>query len=130
MPLPRSFLHPLSAGLALALAFCAPAAAKTPKVLFIGTDGFRGDVYGAVATPNLDVLVADGYLAREGLTADTAISGTGFSGSGASASVGGATVATGGVSGQFFGANAAALAGVTRFDDRLYDTAFGGTKNP
>jgi len=59
-----------------------------------------------------------------------AISGTGFSGSGASASVGGATVATGGVSGQFFGANAAALAGVTRFDDRLYDTAFGGTKNP
>ncbi|MBM7092937.1 alkaline phosphatase family protein, partial [Streptomyces sp. S12] len=70
---------PLSAGLALALAFCAPAAAKTPKVLFIGTDGFRGDVYGAVATPNLDVLVADGYLAREGLTADTAISGTGWS---------------------------------------------------
>ncbi|WP_408952889.1 hemopexin repeat-containing protein [Lysobacter sp. Hz 25] len=56
-----------------------PVAARTPKVLFIGTDGFRGDVYGSVATPNLDALVADGYLGREGLTADTAISGTGWS---------------------------------------------------
>lgn len=66
--------------LALACAATAPAmAAKTPKVLFIGADGFRGDVYGAVATPNLDALVADGYLGREGLTADTAISGTGWS---------------------------------------------------
>jgi len=79
MPLHRSSLTALGAGLALALAFCAPAAAKTPKVLFIGTDGFRGDVYGTIATPHLDALVADGYLAREGLTADTAISGTGWS---------------------------------------------------
>ncbi len=65
--------------LALACALAAPALAKTPKVLFIGTDGFRGDVYGTIATPNLDALVADGYLGREGLTADTAISGTGWS---------------------------------------------------
>lgn len=65
--------------LALACAVAAPAMAKTPKVLFIGTDGFRGDVYGTTPTPNLDALVADGYLSREGLTADTAISGTGWS---------------------------------------------------
>lgn len=65
--------------LALACALATPAFAKTPKVLFIGTDGFRGDVYGTVATPHLDALVADGYLGREGLTADTAISGTGWS---------------------------------------------------
>lgn len=54
-------------------------AAKKPKVLFIGMDGFRGDVYGNVATPNLDSLIANGYLSREGWTADTAISGTGWS---------------------------------------------------
>ncbi|MGO4779214.1 hypothetical protein AB4084_27475, partial [Lysobacter sp. 2RAB21] len=51
--------------LALSLIVCAaaaPAMAKTPKVLFIGTDGFRGDVYGTTPTPNLDALVADGYL--------------------------------------------------------------------
>ncbi|MGO1073025.1 hemopexin repeat-containing protein [Lysobacter sp. CA199] len=65
--------------LALACAAAAPAIAKTPKVLFIGTDGFRGDVYGTTATPNLDALVADGYLGREGLTSDTAISGSGWS---------------------------------------------------
>jgi hypothetical protein len=65
--------------LALACAAAAPAMAKTPKVLFIGTDGFRGDVYGTTPTPNLDALVVDGYLGREGLTADTAISGTGWS---------------------------------------------------
>lgn len=66
--------------LALACALAGPAfAAKTPKVLFIGTDGFRGDVYGTTATPNLDALVADGYLGREGWTADTSISGTGWS---------------------------------------------------
>ncbi|MGH8081601.1 MAG: hemopexin repeat-containing protein [Lysobacter sp.] len=64
--------------LALACA-AAPVAAKTPKVLFIGTDGFRGDVYGTIATPNLDALVANGYLGREGLTSDTAISGSGWS---------------------------------------------------
>lgn len=66
--------------LALACALSGSAfAAKVPKVLFIGTDGFRGDVYGTTPTPNLDALVADGYLGREGWTADTAISGTGWS---------------------------------------------------
>ncbi|MGO1070465.1 Slam-dependent surface lipoprotein [Lysobacter sp. CA199] len=84
-------------------------------------------------TANFGAGQLSGSLSNGSLTVDigtAAISGTGFSGSGASASVGGSTVASGGVSGQFFGANAAALAGVTRFDDRLYDTAFGGTKNP
>jgi len=34
------------------------------------------------------------------------------------------------VSGRFFGANAAALAGTVKFDGaRQHDTAFGGTKN-
>jgi len=79
MPPRRYARRALCASLTLALAAAAPALAKTPKVLFIGTDGFRGDVYGSVATPHLDALVADGYLAREGLTADTAISGSGWS---------------------------------------------------
>ncbi|MEH6415746.1 hemopexin repeat-containing protein [Pseudomonas sp. CGJS7] len=74
----RSHRSGIALSVVLALA-CTAASAKTPKVLFIGTDGFRGDVYGSVATPNLDALVADGYLGREGLTADTAISGTGWS---------------------------------------------------
>jgi hypothetical protein len=84
-------------------------------------------------TANFGAAQLSGSLSNGSLTVDigtAAISGTGFSGNGASASVAGSTVATGGVSGQFFGANAAALAGITRFDDRLYDTAFGGTKNP
>lgn len=83
-------------------------------------------------TANFGAGQLSGSLSNGSLTVNigtAAISGTGFSGSGASASVGGGTVASGGVSGQFFGANAAALAGITRFDDRLYDTAFGGTKN-
>ena len=58
------------------------------------------------------------------------ISGAAFSGAGASATQSGVTVASGGdVSGRFFGANAAALAGIVEFSNRQYDTAFGGSKN-
>ena len=58
------------------------------------------------------------------------ISGVNFSGNSASATQSGVTVASGGdVSGRFFGANAAALAGIATFADRQYDTAFGGSKN-
>ena len=58
------------------------------------------------------------------------ISGVNFSGNSASATQSGVTVASGGdVSGRFFGANAAALAGIATFADRQYDTAFGGGKN-
>ncbi|MDG2527836.1 Slam-dependent surface lipoprotein [Caulobacter endophyticus] len=49
----------------------------------------------------------------------------------ATATQGATTLASGGeVSGKFFGANAAALAGVVTFGgNSVYDTAFGGTKN-
>ena len=58
------------------------------------------------------------------------ISGATFSGNTASATQSGVTVASGGdVSGRFFGANAAALAGIATFTDNQYDTAFGGSKN-
>ncbi|WP_322964154.1 Slam-dependent surface lipoprotein [Sphingomonas fuzhouensis] len=59
------------------------------------------------------------------------IIGASFAGNGAVATQSGATVASGGaVSGRFFGASAAALAGTVRFDGaRQHDTAFGGTKN-
>ena len=59
------------------------------------------------------------------------IIGATFSGTGAVATQSGGTVASGGtVSGRFFGADAAALAGTVRFDSlRQHDTAFGGTKN-
>ena len=60
----------------------------------------------------------------------TAIAGTQISGVGAVAKVGGVDVATmGNVSGRFFGANAATLAGVASFGNaRQYDAAFGGTR--
>ncbi len=53
-----------------------------------------------------------------------------ISGNGASASVAGATVASQGtVSGSFFGANAAALAGIVAFEQaHQHDTAFGGSR--
>lgn len=59
------------------------------------------------------------------------INGAEFAGSNAVATQSGATVASGGaVSGRFFGASAAALAGTVKFDGaRQHDTAFGGTKN-
>ena len=58
------------------------------------------------------------------------ISGATFSGNTASATQSGVTVASGGdVSGRFFGAGAAALAGIATFTDNQYDTAFGGGKN-
>ena len=70
---------------------------------------------------------ASGY----GVNIGTAvISGVNFSGNSATATQSGVTVASGGdVSGRFFGADAAALAGIATFADRQYDTAFGGAKN-
>jgi len=49
------------------------------KVLMIGIDGLRADVLGHVRTPNIDGLVKQGYLSGQGWTADTAVSGTGWS---------------------------------------------------
>lgn len=59
------------------------------------------------------------------------IIGATFSGQAATATQSGTTVASGGaVNGRFFGADAAALAGIVKFADaRQHDTAFGGTKN-
>ncbi|WP_343525295.1 Slam-dependent surface lipoprotein [Sphingomonas sp.] len=59
------------------------------------------------------------------------IIGASFTGNGAVATQSGTTVASAGaVSGRFFGASAAALAGTVKFDGaRQHDTAFGGTKN-
>ena len=59
------------------------------------------------------------------------INGATFSGANAVATQSGTTVASGGaVTGRFFGADAAALAGIVQFSGaRQHDTAFGGTKN-
>ncbi|MDG2525222.1 alkaline phosphatase family protein [Stenotrophomonas sp. HITSZ_GD] len=54
------------------------AQAERNKVLVIGLDGFRADVYGHARTPHLDALVREGYLSGEGWTADTAVSGSGW----------------------------------------------------
>jgi hypothetical protein len=69
-----------------------------------------------------------GYAVNIGTTT---IAGTNFAGAGATATQSGSTVASSGiVSGRFFGANAAALAGIVNFSSgRQYNTAFGGTKN-
>lgn len=71
---------------------------------------------------------ASGY----GVNIGTAtIAGVNFAGTGATATQSGSTVASGGtVSGRFFGADAAALAGIVNFASaRQYNAAFGGTKN-
>ncbi|WP_137898123.1 Slam-dependent surface lipoprotein [Sphingomonas sp. 2SG] len=84
--------------------------------------GSSGTLTGGIANS------ASGYGVNIGTAA---INGVTFSGSSASATQSGTTVASGGaVKGQFYGANAAALAGIATFGSaRQYDTAFGGTKN-
>lgn len=84
--------------------------------------GSSGTLTGSIANS------ASGYGVNIGTAA---IDGVTFSGSSASATQSGTTVASGGaVKGQFYGANAAALAGIATFGSaRQYDTAFGGTKN-
>ncbi|MEJ2459909.1 MAG: transferrin-binding protein-like solute binding protein [Novosphingobium sp.] len=59
------------------------------------------------------------------------IAGANFASTGATATQSGSTVASSGVvTGRFFGADAAALAGIVNFSGaRQYNTAFGGTKN-
>ncbi len=59
-------------------AFAGSAQAERNKVVIIGLDGFRADVYGRAKTPNIDALVKQGYLSGEGWTADTAVSGSGW----------------------------------------------------
>jgi hypothetical protein len=86
--------------------------------------GSSGTLTGSIANS------ASGYGVNIGTATIDGTKAT-FSGSGASATQSGTTVASGGtVDGRFYGANAAALAGLVKFDNaRQYDTAFGGTKN-
>lgn len=86
--------------------------------------GSSGTLTGSIANS------ASGY----GVNIGTAtISGATFAGSGATATQSGTTIASGGaVEGRFYGANAAALAGLVNFgagSERQYNAAFGGTKN-
>jgi len=89
--------------------------------------GTSGTLTGSIANS------ASGYGVDIG-TASITTDAT-FAGIGASATQSGTTVASGGaVNGRFFGANAAALAGIVKFGDgttsvRQYDAAFGGTNN-
>ncbi|MEA1084438.1 Slam-dependent surface lipoprotein [Sphingomonas sp. CD22] len=86
--------------------------------------GSSGTLTGSIANS------ASGYGVNIGTATIDGTKAT-FSGSGASATQSGTTVASGGtVDGRFYGANAAALAGIATFgSSRQYDTAFGGTKN-
>jgi hypothetical protein len=86
--------------------------------------GSSGTLTGSIANS------ASGY----GVNIGTAtIDGATFGGNGASATQSGTTVASGGaVEGRFYGADAAALAGLVNFgsgSERQYNAAFGGTKN-
>jgi hypothetical protein len=87
--------------------------------------GASGTLTGSIANS------ASGYGVNIG-TASINADAT-FGGNGASATQSGTTVASGGaVDGRFFGANAAALAGLVNFgsgSERQYNAAFGGTKN-
>lgn len=85
--------------------------------------GSSGTLTGSIANS------ASGYGVNIG-TATIKTDST-FGGTGASATQSGTTVASGGaVEGRFYGANAAALAGLVKFDNaRQYNAAFGGTKN-
>lgn len=84
--------------------------------------GTSGTLSGSIANSG------SGYAVNIGTAT---IAGTNFAGTGATATQSGSTVASSGiVSGRFFGANAAALAGIVNFSSaRQYNTAFGGTKN-
>ncbi|HKY82802.1 Slam-dependent surface lipoprotein [Novosphingobium mathurense] len=84
--------------------------------------GTSGTLSGSIANS------VSGYAVNIGTAT---IAGTNFAGTGATATQSGSTVASSGiVSGRFFGANAAALAGIVNFSSaRQYNTAFGGTKN-
>lgn len=87
-------------------------------------DFAAGTLRGAVSN------ASSGYAVNIG-TATIDASTAAFSGSGATATVSGGSVASGGaVSGNFYGAGAASLAGIASFgSSSVYNTAFGGTKN-
>jgi hypothetical protein len=83
--------------------------------------GFNGTLTGSLTN------AASNYTVNIGTAA---IAGGAISGASASATSGGSSVTGGTVNGRFYGAGAAALAGLVRFaGNAQYDTAFGGTKN-
>lgn len=84
--------------------------------------GSSGTLTGSVSN------ATSGYAVNIGTAS---ISGVNFAGTGGSATQSGTSVASSGVvSGRFYGASAAALAGTVTFSSgRQYNTAFGGTKN-
>lgn len=83
---------------------------------------------GASGTLQGSLTAGNGYAVDIGTAS---IVGANIIGAGGSASQAGATLASGGaVSGQFYGSNAAALAGIVNFGgNSRYNTAFGGARN-
>jgi hypothetical protein len=63
------------------------------------------------------------------LSINTTINASNASFSGAAVAVAAGTVASGSASGNFYGANAASLAGIATFANNQYNAAYGGTKN-
>ncbi len=52
---------------------------STKKVLIIGIDGVRSDALEAANTPNLDILIGNGYYSPDAMNDDITISGPGWS---------------------------------------------------
>ncbi|WP_339649184.1 Slam-dependent surface lipoprotein [Halopseudomonas pelagia] len=84
-------------------------------------------------TANFATNSLSGSLANSGLAVNIGSasfdSAGNISSSNASANGSAGVVTNGSVTGNFFGSDAAALAGIATFSNRDYDTAFGGTKD-
>lgn len=96
---------------------------------YTGGNALVGQFDANFGTAELDGSIENGSL---GITVDATISGSSFSGTAtAYNAISSATLDANGVSeGEFYGSNAAALAGMATFvNNSKYDTAFGGTKN-
>ena len=95
---------------------------------FNGSNLMAGDFTANFSTKKLTGELTGDFKLNIG-TADISTTGA-ISGSGATAkNLSGGTLASGGVvSGQFFGASAASLAGIAEFANSNYNTAFGGNK--
>lgn len=95
---------------------------------YAGNGALSGTFNANFTTHQLTGSVSNGAYAVNIGTAS--IAGALIAGAGGSASVSGTTVASNGaVSGRFFGANAASLAGIVSFANaRQYNAAFGGAK--
>lgn len=89
----------------------------------------NGDALSGTYTANFTAGTLQGELSGSGTVTNLVIDATFGAGN---ATFSGDAVANstvdGTTSGQFFGANAASLAGIAKFTDRQYDTAFGGVK--